>query len=339
MAPVPGADDRGLRGLRTHGFKVALAKGHDIRPEAPPSASSILDHALDELKRCKSMTSQLSLLHNKMSMGQTTTLGYLDNLDLDSSSSSGSLAGELCDDTEDEHSPAPSNPRQPIGLGSWASSSAWRKVGSKSPAAVSFTATVSPRLAFLKKMPRAIGGYADELESGGAASPSSLSPPSDPQLTFLPTQDDSRTAARLGALHQLTHCQSVRLLRAKRPAAQPGASSSTSSDSVQGGGSSGGNMRVERVAQSFSLMRAGKGIAGQQSPTGPLQAGEGLGWVGGGGWAQAAEAPGEAAACSLGKAPGASLSSMWLRPGTLMPGTGQDAGAVVRTGGGAMAAV
>ncbi|KAJ9523548.1 hypothetical protein QJQ45_007175 [Haematococcus lacustris] len=299
----------------------------------------------DPLSHTLLQTSQLSLLHNKMSMGQMTTLGYLDNLDLDSSSSSGSLAGELCDDTEDDHSLTPSNPRQPDGPGSWASSSAWHKVGSKSPAAVSFTAAVSPRLAFLKKMPRAIGGYADELESGGAASPSSLSPSSGPQLTFLPTQDDSRTAARLGALHQLTHCQSVRLLRAKRPAAQPGASSSTSSDSVQGGGSSGGNMRVERAAQSFSLMHAGKGIAGQQSPTGPLQAGEGLGWVRGGGWAQAAEAPGEAAACSLGKAPGAtpvqeaSLSSMWLRPGTITPGTGQDAGAVVKTGGGAMAAV
>ncbi|GFH18222.1 hypothetical protein HaLaN_14988 [Haematococcus lacustris] len=109
-------------------------------------------------------------------------------------------------------------------------------------------------------MPRAIGGYADELESGGAASPSSLSPPSDPQLTFLPTQDDSRTAARLGALHQLTHCQSVKLLRAKQPAAQPGASSSTSSDSVQGGGSSGGNMRGPWEGQAAGSARNRAGL-------------------------------------------------------------------------------
>ncbi|KAL6762303.1 hypothetical protein V8C86DRAFT_3023454 [Haematococcus lacustris] len=114
MAPAPGVEERGFRVLHTHGFKVAL---HKPQPDTPPSASSILEHALDELRRCKSTTSRLASHTPKTSESLLATLAYVDTEQLLSSTSQASHVSE--DDEEDSSYLKPLSPMQPVGHGGW----------------------------------------------------------------------------------------------------------------------------------------------------------------------------------------------------------------------------
>ncbi|GFH13098.1 hypothetical protein HaLaN_08910, partial [Haematococcus lacustris] len=164
----------------------------DPQPDTPPSASSILEHALDELRRCKSTTLRLASHTPKTSESLLATLAYVDT-EL-SSTSQASHVSE--DDEEDSSYLKPLSPMQPVGHGGWTGPSMLSRTTGLGLAAKAAAASPGPRFAFLKNIPRATGCYAAELDlPGGPGAARSAGQVGNPLMTFLVTDDNSRSGA------------------------------------------------------------------------------------------------------------------------------------------------